>query len=51
MLFYPLTLDYIRYLNDPNGYRLNYDQWKERKKRLEKEKSNKRETRKDLFNS
>jgi hypothetical protein len=40
-MFYPLSLEYIKYLNDPNKKGMNYDQWKEKKMREEKEKKKK----------
>jgi hypothetical protein len=49
-LFYPLSSDYIKYLNDPGCYGMNYDQWKERKMRQELEKSKKCSNKKNQFN-
>lgn len=39
-IFYPLSSDYIKYLNDPDCNGMNYDQWKEKKMRQEMEKTN-----------
>lgn len=49
-LFYPLSSDYIKYLNDPDCNGINYDQWKERKMRQELEKSKKISDKKNSFN-
>lgn len=40
-MFFQINNEYIKYLNDPERNGLNYDQWKERKKRQEAEKSKK----------
>ncbi|MDP4103910.1 MAG: hypothetical protein Q8935_03060 [Bacillota bacterium] len=49
-MFYPLSSDYIKYLNDPDCNGINYDQWKERKMRQELEKSKKSSDKKNSFN-
>jgi hypothetical protein len=38
-LFCPLSSDYIKYLNDPESLSINYDQWKDKKRRLEMKKN------------
>lgn len=49
-MFYPLSSDYIKYLNDPDCGGINYDQWKERKRRQELEKSKKGAAKKNHYN-
>lgn len=35
-MFYPLSTDYIKYLNDPVCKGMNYDQWKEKMRKQRK---------------
>jgi hypothetical protein len=49
-LFYPLSSEYIKYLNDPDCNGMTYDQWKERKMRQELEKNKKGSDKKNHYN-
>lgn len=50
-LFFPLSTEYIKFLNDPDAHGMNYDQWKEKKLRQEMEKFNTSIGKKSHFNS
>lgn len=45
-MYYPLSSDYIKYLNDSSFRGLNYDQWKEKKMNEQLERDNKNAYRK-----
>ncbi|WML52733.1 hypothetical protein RCG17_25780 [Neobacillus sp. PS3-12] len=49
-MFYPLSSEYIKYLNDPDCNGMTYDQWKERKMRQELEKNKKGSDKKNHYN-
>lgn len=49
-MFYPLSSEYIKYLNDPDCNGMNYDQWKERKMRQELEKNKKGSNKNNHYN-
>jgi hypothetical protein len=38
-LFFQMNNEYIQYLNDPDRKGMNYDQWKEKKKRQKSERN------------
>jgi hypothetical protein len=41
-VFYNMSSDYIKYLNDPNKNNMTYDQWKDKQARKKAEKDNSR---------
>lgn len=40
-MFFSYSSDYIKFLNDPDCNKMNYDQWKDKKRRQELQRSKK----------